>query len=177
MIVINLFGGACSGKSTIAAGLFYELKRKHCIVEFALEFAKDLVYSGTLSQTPQEFIFAEQYRRLQILEDKVDYVICDCPIILSYMYYLRNNDPTKRFNSQAFLDFVIKTHNTYKNFNVFLGRPDKFIGEGRVHTLEQSKEIDQAIIDLLNQFHVPYHMIQTNDETLNRILEFYPFET
>ena len=42
-LIINLIGGPCSGKSTIASGLFYNLKKLGYNCELALEFAKDKV--------------------------------------------------------------------------------------------------------------------------------------
>ena len=43
--VINFFGAPGSGKSTIAAGLFFEMKMKQMNVELVTEFAKELCYS------------------------------------------------------------------------------------------------------------------------------------
>lgn len=43
-IVVNLIGGPCSGKSTIASGLFYANKKLGINAELALEFAKDKVW-------------------------------------------------------------------------------------------------------------------------------------
>ena len=45
--VINLFGGPGAGKSTIAAGLFYNMKIAGYNVERADEWIKDKVYEGT----------------------------------------------------------------------------------------------------------------------------------
>ena len=42
-IVVNLIAGPCSGKSTIAAGLFHKLKQQGIEAEMSLEFAKDKV--------------------------------------------------------------------------------------------------------------------------------------
>ena len=42
-IVVNLIAGPCSGKSTIAAGLFHKLKKQGIEAEMSLEFAKDKV--------------------------------------------------------------------------------------------------------------------------------------
>ena len=40
-IVINLYGGPCCGKSTVSAGLFYELKCLGVECELTGEYAKD----------------------------------------------------------------------------------------------------------------------------------------
>lgn len=41
VIVINLMGGPGSGKSTVASGIFYRLKKMGVNCELALEFVKD----------------------------------------------------------------------------------------------------------------------------------------
>lgn len=45
-IVINLIGDPGSGKSTIASGIFYNLKKNGIDCEMALEFAKDKVWDA-----------------------------------------------------------------------------------------------------------------------------------
>ena len=42
--VINLFGGPGAGKSTTAAGLFYEMKVRDIKCELVTEYAKDMTY-------------------------------------------------------------------------------------------------------------------------------------
>ena len=174
MIVINLFGGPGSGKSTVASGLFYEMKRRHYNVELAPEYAKDLVFSQTLMLTPQEYIFAEQLRRIQILDGKADFAICDCPILLSHTYYIKYYG-TKNKNADAFLNYVIATFKSYENFNVMLQRPNVFTEKGRIQNLEQSKEIDDAIESSLRVAQVPYVHLQTDDTIIDRIMGYYPF--
>ena len=48
MKVINLVGGPGCGKSTTAAGLFYELKRRDYSVELVTEYAKSRVWEDSL---------------------------------------------------------------------------------------------------------------------------------
>ena len=48
--IINIFGNPGSGKSTIAAYLFTELKSRNIEVELVTETAKDLVYIAKLNK-------------------------------------------------------------------------------------------------------------------------------
>ena|ERR1700722_12094005 len=168
MQVINLFSGPGGGKSTVASGLFYHMKMQHKNVELVTEFAKDLVYSQTLSilKDNQEFIFAEQNRRLHILEGKVDYAITDSPLLLSHIYGVGRG----RFNQESFLHFVSDTFRMYNNINFFLERPANFTEAGRAHNLQESIEIDNLILKVLKQEYVEFVRIPTNKHAVDRIL-------
>ena len=48
MIVVNLFAGPGSGKSTTCAGVFSKLKLIGINCEMALEYAKDKVWENSL---------------------------------------------------------------------------------------------------------------------------------
>lgn len=167
MKVINLFGGPCSGKSTVAAGLFYEMKMEHKNVELITEYAKDLIYSETLNvlKKNQKYIFAEQNRRQHILEGKVDWAITDSPLLLS-LYYGRNPDD---YSEEAFLNLVSDTFRCYDNVNFFLDRPSHFTENGRDRNLEQSIEIDNALLKILDN-HADYVRISTDKFTVRKIL-------
>jgi len=147
MKVINLYGGPGSGKSTTAAGLFYKMKMQHHKVELVTEYAKDLVYAdrldGLLDQ--QEYIFAKQNNKLHRLRGQVDWVVTDSPLLLSTVYVNPKWQCSKPFN-----DLVKCTYNTYDNINMFLVRPPEFQEYGRNHTLEESAEIDKAILNMLD---------------------------
>ena len=86
--VINLFGGPGCGKSTTAAGLFHLMKLNEMNVELVTEYAKDLTWEerfGTLAND-QLYVFAKQQKRLQVLKNKVRYVVTDSPLILGLSY-------------------------------------------------------------------------------------------
>ena len=173
MRVINLYGGPGSGKSTTAAGLFYELKRRHVSVELVTEYAKDLLYSGHLTnlQDQQEYIFAEQNFRLHRLRNKVDWVITDSPIMLSTIY------ASSSYPARAqFCELVRATHDTYSNVNIVLQRPEVYQHAGRVQTLEQSQQLDIQIEEMLQANNFSYDIFQTKQEVVTDIIaEFFPF--
>jgi len=143
MKVINLFSGPSGGKSTTAAGLFYKMKLAGHKVELVTEYAKELVYSNRLSNMldQQEYIFAKQNHRLHILRSQVDFAIVDSPILLSAVYVDRDSWSA----AEQFIDFVVAVNNTYDNQNFFIERPDTYETYGRVHTLQESKELDDTI--------------------------------
>lgn len=169
MKLINLFGGPGSGKSTTAAGLFYKMKLQHKNVELITEYAKDLVYSEILpivGKNSQEFIFAEQNRRQQILEGKVDWAITDSPLLLSFFYGVGNG----RVNEEAFLSMVSDTFRMYDNINIFLDRPTQFSEIGRSQNLQQSIEVDEALLKVLAFERVEFVRIPADSHTIERIM-------
>ena len=91
MLIVNLYGAPGAGKSTGAAYVFSQLKMRGINAELVTEFAKDKVWeeSKAVFQN-QAYIFGKQYFRISRVQDKVDVVITDSPILLSPFYA---NDP------------------------------------------------------------------------------------
>lgn len=177
MKVLNLFGGPGSGKSTTAFGLAYKMKLRHMKTELVTEYAKELVYAGRLEQmlNQQEYIFTEQNRRLHDLRGKVDWAICDSPIMLSCVYP-KMNQTQKGVDEwpalEDFMRFVFSVFNTYENVNVFINRPNTFQTYGREHSEEQSQEIDNEIRRVLAAYGVGYYYITADGEsTVDHIIE------
>ena len=70
MKVLNFYGGAAIGKSTIAADIFSKLKRRGYKTELVGEYAKWLWYqNATDIVRDQLYLFAEQVHRLKTLRE------------------------------------------------------------------------------------------------------------
>ena len=94
-IVINLFAGPGSGKSTFCASIFSKLKMKDIDCEMSLEYAKDLVWEESFKKMDSQlYLFGKQFHRLNRLLGKVDVVITDSPLLLSPMFIERK----KKYN-------------------------------------------------------------------------------
>ena len=157
-IIINLIAGACAGKSTIASGIFYKLKMKGVDCEQSLEYAKDRVWEGSYStMDDQIYMFGKQYHRVWRLNHKVQVVISDSPLILSIYY--------SKFKSKYFEDFVIGQFNTFHNITYFIDRDTEYNQNGRIHTLEQAKEADQKLKDILEKHNIEYTTVKTTKAT------------
>lgn len=159
--VLNLYGGPGVGKSTIAAGLFYEMKKLGYKVELITEFAKDLVYSEDNTRlSDQLLVFAEQHHKIFRLKNKVDYVITDSPLNLSIVY-------NTSIDKEIYKEIVNAVFNNYENINFFIERNDDFFQEyGRIHNLEQSKSLDEEIRQILGD----YYSIDSKEEPIKKIL-------
>lgn len=153
MVVVNLFGGPGSGKSTAAAGLFFKMKTDKYVksVELVTEFAKDLVYAGRTREldTNQLYITAKQYSRMHRLADKVDYIVTDAPLIQSMMYTPEDYFP-------SFKTLVNEVYNSFNNFNVFINKANEYEPYGRGQTEEEANIISQNILNFLDENNVKY---------------------
>ncbi len=86
--VIALCGGPGVGKSTVATGLFSELKQRKISCEYVSEYAKEITWEGTQKLLENQMhVFAEQFRRQFRLLNKVDYIVTDSPLIFSSIYF------------------------------------------------------------------------------------------
>ena len=179
MKVINLFGGPGSGKSTVAAGIFYKMKMQHESIELVTEYAKDLLYSDFLDQMMenQEVIFAEQNFRTQRLLDKgVDWVVTDSPIVLSAVYArinLYGGNATNQWKAyHSFVAFVHDQVSCYENINIFLARPPSstYQETGRAHTLNEAQNIDAQIRDMLFNSNYPYEIFNASETVVDEII-------
>lgn len=145
-LVINLFGGPGCGKSTTMARLFADLKTRGYNVEMVSEFAKDLVYEQRQETMKDElYIFAKQHHRMFRVNDKVDIIITDRPLLLTNIYaklYL----PDDEFRNDL-VKLVRTTFRNFINFNILLNREGiEYKTEGRLQNLEESKHIDDLTI-------------------------------
>lgn len=151
-LVVNLFGGAGIGKSTVAAGIFYSLKRMQTSCELVTEFAKDMVWEKHDNMLQDQImVFAQQHRRIDRLRGEVDVVVTDSPFIMGICY------SDGRYNALPTL--IVEAWNSFNNLNIVLERSTKYEQKGRVQTEQQAIEKDQQIIDLLEKRNIPYHTI------------------
>lgn len=157
MKVINLYGGAGIGKSTLAALLFYELKVARVNVELVTEYQKDLTYEEASKVTwdNQVWLFANQQHKLHRLKGKVDVAITDNPLLTALAYRQFTNTPSS-------LDtLVLDCYKEFENYNFVLVRnPDYFNSAGRIHTLEQSQEVDVLITNVLRKNAIPFYLVE-----------------
>lgn len=148
-LVVNLFAGPGAGKTTCAWEIASELKKRGIVTEYVPEYAKELVWDENYEAlADQEGIFAEQAHRINRLVGKVDVIVTDSPILFSEIYGENNSDEFRRM--------IWNEHYRHNNFNLFINRGNSFEQQGRIHTLEESKEKDLQIKRLLDENSVYY---------------------
>lgn len=85
--VIGLVAGPGAGKSTLAAGVFADLKNLGINCELASEWVKEAAWEGRDAVTQcQPYVWGQQLWRIQRLLGKVDVVITDSPPVLGVLY-------------------------------------------------------------------------------------------
>jgi len=162
-LVVNLFAGPGSGKSTTCSGIFFDLKTQGVECEIASEYAKDLVFehrSDTFKD--QIYMFAKQYHRIFRLLGQVDVVITDSPILQSPVY-----DSQKRPTLEK---LVVEEHRKMWTYNVFLKRVKPYNPNGRLQTKEEAIEIDREILDVLNRNNEAYETFYGTPEGKDAIV-------
>lgn len=170
MIVLNLFAGPGTGKSTAAAGIFSAMKKKNINCELVHEYAKELTYGEDNVRLGDQFIIsAQQNHKLRKLERAgVEYGIADSPLVMGITYY----QDDKHVPQNEYIKFILSVFNSYDNINIFLNRNPNNIykNEGRNQTLEQAIEKDNEIKELLDFHKMPYFEIDISDTTEEEIL-------
>jgi len=168
MKVINLFSGPGTGKSTTAAGLFYEMKKQGFSVELVTEYAKDLVWEQRHNiLEDQIYVFAKQQRRIaRLREHNIEWAITDSPIALGLCY-------TKPGTlGQNFSDLVMEVFGQYENYNYLLTRNVAYNPVGRNQADEAEARIfDQKVENLLHSYQVPYTKIVGGEPAVASILQ------
>lgn len=149
MLVVNLFGAPGAGKSTGAAYIFSKLKMAGVNAELVTEFAKDKVWeeSKAVFQN-QAYIFGKQYFRISRVQDKVDVVITDSPILLSSFY--ANDDVL----GEEFDALIMKVFNSYDSMNVFINRVKPYNPSGRFQTEAESDKLSDTMRVFLDEHSV-----------------------
>jgi hypothetical protein len=163
-IIVNLFGGPGSGKSTTAAGLFHKLKINGINCELVTEFAKHITWKEDFNTLKNQiYVFAKQHDRMFHLKDKVDVIITDSPIIMGLSYC--NWDLMSRSFEQLVVDEFNRTDAV--NINYFINRVKEYNPSGRSQTEEEAKEKDMEIITLLNKYDVSFQTIDGDENAVD----------
>lgn len=160
MTVINMWGPPSSGKSTMAAQLFAEMKVRGYKVELVTEYAKDLVYSkGFFVIKDQLMVFSKQNHKLWKLQEQVDYAIVDSPLPLSIIYAPKD----MLYNRKIFFDFIISTFNSYNNVNYVIEPTLDYQEYGRMHSKVEADSIADSINNLLQYYSMPRQTVHRGD--------------
>jgi hypothetical protein len=167
-LLINLYGGPGTGKSTTAAGLFSELKLRGHNVELVTEYAKDRVWEEHTSIFDDSlYILAKQHRRLERLRNKVNIIVTDSPLLLSWAYI-----PKEYKHDNQFKNLVVSLYNNWNNCDILLSRIKQYQPIGRNQTLDQAIQLDKKIVTIMDScMSNGYHTITANKHAVKNIIK------
>lgn len=161
---INFYGGPCVSKSTMAAEVFCELKKKNCNVELISEYAKELAYSQIkIKPYDQLKIFSEQVsREYRVLNSDPSVVtISDSPVPMSIVYARKYFFKSWKHLVSIARDFEME----FPSLNFFLEREDcPYSQIGRYENLEEAKQMDYEIEQFLREHNISFIRVKYNDK-------------
>ena len=163
-IVVNLFAGPGTGKSTSCAQIFAELKQNGVNCEMVREFAKDKVWENSIDVlNDQIYIFGKQQHKMRVLIGNVDVIVTDSPILLSIIYDKSGNE--------NFRNLVHDVHKEFTSINILLEREKPFNPKGRLQNEEKARFLDTKIKMMLNDLNIAYITKKTSREEISEISE------
>lgn len=161
-IVVNLYAGPGTGKSTSSAQIFSELKWKGINAEMTPEFAKEKVWEESFKVLDDQiYIFAKQLHKMRRLIGKVDVIVTDSPLILSLMYDVTKNQNLKKL--------VLDVYKEFRNFNILLKREKPFEQAGRIQNENKAKLLDNQISEILLEEKIEFIQVPATKESASKI--------
>ena len=162
-VVINLYGGPGAGKSTLAAELYYKMKKSGHSVELVREYVKDWAWENRkVEQYDQIYITGKQAKRETSLYSKVDYIITDSPLLLSPFYGEHYSGIDYILPSVlGLMDHASENGVSYRHY--LLKRNKQYVSEGRYETEAQAKGIDWDMTEFLEKHEVPFLYLDVED--------------
>lgn len=171
-LVVHLYGGPGTGKSTSRALIFGALKQRGRNVEEAAEYAKDLVWAQEFRRLQfQPFVTAEQMWRVRRCTGQVEAIITDTSTLLALIYGDEAGGVTP-----AFKEWVVDDYKRQNSLNIFLTRdPSRpYNPQGRNQSEAQAHEADENIRDLLTTNGIPFitmRVDKNNSAHVNSIVD------
>lgn len=156
-LVINLIGGPCSGKSTIAAELFARLKKMNIKCELCTEYIKERIYEENKTIANNQIaLFGMEHYALMNKIGKVDVLIHDGSLINNIQYNYENNE---EFNA-----LIIAEYRKFNNLDFFIIRGNiEYETYGRIHNYEQALKIDEDIKKCYDKYGAKCICVESRD--------------
>lgn len=162
-LVVNMFGGPGTGKSTMAMHVAALLKWRGLNIELVSEYAKDKVWEESLKVLDnQVYIFGKQHHRLNRLNGQVQAIITDAPLLLSLVY--GSDQP-------ELCELVLAENAKRPNLNIFLERLKAYNPSGRTQDEAGARELDAKIRTMLETTGTEYRIFPGSRESAERIAD------
>lgn len=180
--LIIVMGPPASGKSTLAAEVHAELKKRGLNSAFVSESATDYIAEYGIPDSPndQMIIFYKQLNKEKMFLESKDYIICDSSAILNYFYFRSlydNKLSNKDVASINHMQKEILKHINLVDYIFFVPFLDTKTEDGiRFHNSDEIKKLERWIksyLEIENIKHSDLSEISLNnrvDFILNAII-------
>lgn len=158
---IAIIGGPGAGKTTLSAGLFYELKIKRKNVELVPELIKFKVYKNEdFSKPGFDILNTLEQKNLEegFSGHPLDFLLCEAPLCNGYFYA---SFYKKNLEVPVLKEIAKDALNSY-DLLLFVRREDEeYFSLGRKETLNQALALESHILELLKEFNLktPLHIV------------------
>lgn len=170
-LVVNFFGGPGAGKSTLAANLYVELKRRGHNVSLLKEFAKEkTIERNKTALGYQTYITGMQIYNQSVSEEMFDVVISDSPIPLGVFYNVNMPKAVR----DVWEEYILAEFRRRDNINYFINRAPEalFNKTGRNQDETEALKIDLQILEYLNKNEINFtHTIVTEAPTAKMLAD------
>lgn len=171
-ILINMLGCPSSGKTSLSAKLFAQLKAMDLNAEYTSEYVKGWAWEGKkVGPFDQFYIFGKETHNQSRLFDKVDFIISDSPVMLTafYHYFYNGNEA---LNEVCHNFYNLAKEAGVKVINFYLPRKKKYVTKGRFQTEEEANRLAEELRAWLAKEEYSYIDLDCSDkERINIVLE------
>lgn len=154
--IVNFHAGPGAGKSTSAAATFAALKLKRINCELIQEFVKEAAWEKRSKKIfmAQDYLFGKQHFRLIQVQDSVDVIITDSPLMLGCAYIGPD------YELPSLKNVIKEAYDCYDNLDIFIQRGPEYEPAGRNQTRDEAAELDNAVEKVLRENKINYHIVQ-----------------
>lgn len=168
MLLVNLYAGPCSGKSTLASDIFTKLKRAGVQAEIPPEVAKLRSQRGDYAFLADQLaVFGETQHQLNMAKRSgAQVAVVDSPLLLSLVY------APKPYLS-TFPSLVREIFDRFgPSLDYFLRRDPsiQFSAVGRVHDERESLQKDVEILAMMREQKLDVRMIDSSEAAAERVV-------
>ena len=169
-VVVSIFGGPGSGKTTAALDITARLKKLGFLADFAPEYAKEVVWDTKAPLASeqeraraadlmnrgletQQIFFAQQKARVDRCLGQCDFVVTDSPGLIG-MVCLR--PPFDAAGRAALFEAMMRDFSSHHNFVMAMRRGEAYEAQGRIESPKRAMAMDRATYELLDSLEVPW---------------------
>ncbi len=171
-IIINFIGSPSVGKTVMTSLLFAELKLNGYLTEYVQEYIKHLIWKNDTEKiNDQMYVSTKQYQLFKNINGKVEFIVTDGSLIhgLYYNRYNKNNTNDIQYTETKIKEYI----NEFENIYIFIKRGEfPYETQGRIHTYEQSLEIEKDLEKLLQEMNLNYIIVDSSKESIGKVMEY-----